>query len=143
MERFEGHCLCGAVRFAITPPTLFCVHCHCRFCRAAHGAPLVTWAGAREDRFAYTAGEDLVRWYQSSPQSRRGFCSVCGSTLFYVSTLSPGEIHVARALIPGDIDRAPQAHVFFDHHQSWLECTDELPKIDSSSQILEKYQAVE
>lgn len=142
MERFEGQCLCGAVRFAITPPTLFCVHCHCRYCRGAHGAPLVTWAGASEDRFAYTAGKDIVRWYQSSPQSRRGFCSVCGSTMFYVSTLSPGEIHVARALIPGDIDRAPQAHVFFDHRLPWFECSDELPKVDSSSQILEKYKAV-
>ena len=143
MERFEGHCLCGAVRFAITPPSLFCVHCHCRFCRAAHGAPLVTWVGARDDRFAFVDGSDRVQWYQSSPQSRRGFCPICGTTLLYVSTLSPGEIHVARALIPGDIDRLPQAHVFFDHHQPWLECADELPKIDSDSQVLEKYRSVQ
>ena len=97
----------------------------------------------RDDRFAYTAGEDLVRWYQSSPQSRRGFCSVCGTTMFYESKLSPGEIHVARALIPGEIDRTPQAHVFYDHRQDWLDCADELPKVDSSSQILEKYKAVQ
>lgn len=143
MERYEGQCLCGAVRFAVTPPTLFCVHCHCRFCRTAHGAPLVTWAGVREDRFVYTAGEDLIHWYQSSPQSRRGFCSICGATLFYASSLSPGEIHVARALIEGEIDRAPQAHVFYDHRLLWFECTDELPKIDSSSKVLEKYQVVQ
>jgi hypothetical protein len=143
MGRFEGQCLCGAVRFAITPPTLFCAHCHCRFCRAAHGAGFVTWAGAHEDRFELLAGEDLLHWYQSSPQSRRGFCSVCGSSMFYTSTLSPGEVHVARALIPGEIDRAPQAHVFYDHRQPWIDCPDEVPKIDSSSQILEKYQAVE
>ena len=142
MDRFEGQCLCGAVRFAITPPSLFCVHCHCRFCRAAHGAGFVTWVGAHEDRFAYLAGKDLVHWYQSSPQSRRGFCSVCGTTMFYVSTLSPGEVHVARALISGDIDRAPQAHVFFDHRPPWIECADDLPKIDSSSPRLEKYKAV-
>lgn len=142
MERFEGQCLCGAVRFAITPPSLFCVHCHCRFCRAAHGAAFVTWVGAHQDRFATTAGEEVVRWYQSSPQSRRGFCSVCGTTMFYVSTLSPGEVHVTRDLIPGDIDRAPQAHVFFDHHSPWVECRDDLPKIESSNPKLAKYQAV-
>lgn len=143
MDRFEGQCLCGAVRFAIAPPTLFCAHCHCRFCRSAHGAAIVTWVGANEDRFSFLAGEELVRWYQSSPQSRRGFCSTCGSSMFYTSTLSPGEIHVARALIPGDVDRAPQAHVFYDHRQAWLECADDLPKVDSSSQILEKYREIQ
>ena len=142
MDRFEGQCLCGAVRFAITPPSLFCVHCHCRFCRAAHGAGFVTWVGAHDDRFAYLAGRDLVHWYQSSPQSRRGFCSVCGTTMFYVSTLSPGEVHVARALISGDIDRTPQAHVFFDHRTPWIECADDLPKIDSSDERLAKYRTV-
>ena len=142
MEPFDGQCLCGAVRFAITPPSLFCVHCHCRFCRAAHGAAFVTWVGAREERFAITTGEDAVRWYQSSPQSRRGFCSVCGTTMLYVSTLSPGEVHVARALIPGEIDRAPQAHVFFDHHPAWVDCRDDLPKIDSSNPKLAKYTSV-
>ena len=142
MEQFDGQCLCGAVRFTITPPSLFCAHCHCRFCRAAHGAAFVTWVGAREERFSITAGEELVRWYQSSPQSRRGFCSVCGTTMLYVSTLSPGEVHVARALIGRDIDRAPQAHVFFDQRSPWIECGDELPKIDSSSPKLEKYKAV-
>lgn len=142
MERFEGQCLCGAVRFAITPPSLFCVHCHCRFCRVAHGAAFVTWVGAHEDRFDLVAGDELLRWYQSSPQSRRGFCSACGTTLYYTSTLSPGEVHVARALIPGEIDRTPQAHVFYDHRPPWLDCADELSKIDSSDERLEKYKAV-
>ena len=28
-QRVPGACLCGAVRFTITLPTLFCAHCHC------------------------------------------------------------------------------------------------------------------
>ena len=142
MKNFTGACLCGAVRFTIEPPTLFCAHCHCRFCRTAHGAAFVTWVGAAEDRFAFFSGEDTVAWYQSSQQSRRGFCSICGSTLFYTSTLSPGEIHVVRACVDGDIDRAPQAHVFHDQHVSWFDAGDDLPKIDGDNPILEKYKAV-
>ncbi|HWE19040.1 MAG TPA: GFA family protein, partial [Hyphomicrobiaceae bacterium] len=27
---------------------------------------------------------ESLKWYQSSPQARRGFCSICGASLFWV-----------------------------------------------------------
>ena len=42
---YEGACLCGGVRFELTPPSRFCAHCLCQNCRRAHGAAFVTWAG--------------------------------------------------------------------------------------------------
>ena len=142
MSDYHGQCLCGAVAFRAAPPTLFCVHCHCRFCRLAHGAAFVTWVGVAEDRFTFERGEELVRWHQSSEQSRRGFCSRCGATMLYVSTLSPGEVHVARAYLGGEIDREPKAHVFFDHRVAWAPVTDELRKVESTDPLLEKYRQV-
>ena len=38
-----GGCLCGAVRFTVTLPSLFCGHCHCTLCQRSHGAGYVTW----------------------------------------------------------------------------------------------------
>lgn len=143
MNDFHGHCLCGTVAFRVTPPTLFCVHCHCRYCRGAHGAAFVTWVGVREDTFAFDQGEELVHWYRSSPQSRRGFCSRCGATMLYVSTLSPGEVHVARACIEETIDREPRAHVFFDHRVPWVTVEDELKKVPSDDPRLERYGQVQ
>ena len=142
MSIYHGQCLCGAVRFTIEPPSLFCAHCHCRSCRGAHGAAFVTWVGAADERFALSAGEDNLTWYESSEQSTRGFCTTCGTTLFYTSTLSPGEIHVALAAVEDTIDREPQAHVFHDHRVPWFRCTDGLPKIESTDPRLEKYTAV-
>lgn len=143
MSDFHGQCLCGAVAFRAAPPTLFCAHCHCRFCRLAHGAAFVTWVGVAEDRFTFERGEELVSWHQSSAQGRRGFCSRCGATMLYVSTLSPGEVHVARAHFAGEIDREPRAHVFFDHRVPWFAVSDELPKLGSDNPRLEKYRQVE
>jgi hypothetical protein len=142
MDDFEGHCICGSVRFTVAPPTLFCAHCHCRFCRLAHGAPFVTWVGVPEEQFSFSRGEDLVTWHRSSQQSRRGFCSRCGSTMFYVSTLSPGEIHIARSQIEGEIDREPRAHVFFDQRVGWISVDDDLLRVDSESEVLAKYKQV-
>ena len=142
MSDFEGRCLCGAVRFAITPPTLFFAHCHCHYCRDAHGAAFVSWVGAADTRFKYLLGSAEPKWYQSSQQSRRGFCTDCGTTLFFASTICPSEIHVARPAIQGSIDREPQCHVFYDQHADWIEVGDALPRYTSEEPGLQKYRSV-
>ena len=140
---FIGECQCGAVRFAAIPPSLFCAHCHCDFCRRAHGAAFVTWFGVPENQFKFLAGEDQVTWYASSKQGRRGFCVKCGSTLFYTSSLSPGEVHMALANMTGSIDRVPELHVFFDARVDWFEFGDDLPRLDKDSELLAHYKKVE
>jgi hypothetical protein len=128
-----GACLCEGVRFEVTPPTKWCAHCHCSMCRRAHGASVVTWFGARSQSLRLLAGPDLLKWYQSSPQARRGFCSHCGSMLFFEGERWPGETHVARASVPGRIDREPAAHVYFDVHVDWLQFNDSLRKLGGST----------
>lgn len=142
-QPFKGACLCGAVHFNIRPPSLFCCHCHCRYCRTAHGAAFVTWVGAAEERFELHDPQGRLNWYRSSKQSRRGFCSRCGSTAFFASDLAPGEIHVARALIEGGIDRAPEANVFHDHQAAWFDPAAELESYTSGGPELAHYQKVE
>lgn len=139
---FAGRCLCGAVRFRAAGPSLFVAHCHCSWCRRAHGAAFVTWLGVREDGFELVGGEATVRWYQSTEASRRGFCAQCGTTLFYTSTLSPGEVHIARALVEGPVDREPQGHVFADHAVAWVTLGDDLPRWTSDEPGLQKYRGV-
>src|SRR3954469_13247309 len=94
-----GSCLCGAVRLSAEPPVLFSAHCHCEWCRRAHGAAYVTWLGVEDAKLRIASGEDVLRWYRSSEKSERGFCSTCGTTLFFRSTLAPGEMHIALACI--------------------------------------------
>lgn len=77
----SGACLCGAVRFAVegdlAPPDA----CHCSQCRKSAGHYWVS-TDLPESRVSI-AGADKVGWYQSSEKVKRGFCSVCGSTLFW------------------------------------------------------------
>ncbi len=141
-QSFEGACLCGGVTFSIRSPSLFCCHCHCHYCRGAHGAAFVTWVGAADERFELHDPDGRLVWYQSSKQSRRGFCGQCGSTLFFASELAPGEIHVARALIKGEIDRAPDANVFHDQRVHWTEVAGGLKSYNGDGPELKKYQAI-
>lgn len=137
-----GQCLCGVVKFEIVPPTKGSAHCHCSYCRRAHGAPLVTWLTMLDNQFKFINGEEKVNWYQSSEQSSRGFCVVCGSTLFFRSTQAPGEIHVAMANLTDDADRQPAVHVFTDQSVPWLSINDNLEHLPGNHEALSGYGVV-
>ena len=132
-DTHAGACLCGAIGFEFDTPSLWSAHCHCSLCRRAHGAAFVTWVGVEEARFRFTTSDSL-HWFNSSTKGKRGFCTQCGSTLFFKSTASPDEIHIARANIAGDLDIQPSIHVSYGSEEvSWFPFTDDLPhKHDSN-----------
>ncbi len=126
MTDISGHCMCGRTRYQTNPPTLWCAHCHCTDCRAAHGTAFVTWFGVKAS-LIHLQDDDLT-WYRSSAEARRGFCRHCGTTLFFQSSRWPEEMHVAMGTLATPLDREPSSHVFWDRHVSWLTLTDNLPR---------------
>jgi len=131
-QSLKGSCLCGKLRFSCTGASLWCAHCHCSMCQRAHGAPLVTWVGVPEEALEIR-GQESLRWYQSTDAAQRGFCTNCGSTLFFRSSRWPGEMHVVRANIEGNIDRGPSGHAYWESHASWFAFEDDLPRKNSGA----------
>ena len=129
----SGSCLCGAVRFTVRLPTLFCGHCHCRMCRRAHGAGYVTWVGVARAGFSLDGGAEHLERYRSSEHGTRSFCRRCGSSLTCESTKRPDDVDVVLANLDGPIDRAPQAHVYFSDRAQWVEVADGLPRLGGAT----------
>ncbi len=76
----RGSCLCGAVRVVVDTFEETMGACHCNMCRKWGGGPLLAvdcGTGVRID------GEEHVAAYDSSEWAQRGFCSQCGTHLFY------------------------------------------------------------
>jgi hypothetical protein len=142
MSEFTGQCMCGALRFVATGPSLWCGHCHCRFCRQAHGAAFVTWVGFPQSSVRIVSDNSALHWYQSSKQSRRGSCSRCGNMMFFQSEAAPGETHIARACISGPIDREPHYHGFFVQKADWVTVSDDLPKLMTDDPLLAGYKGI-
>jgi hypothetical protein len=127
-KKAVGRCLCGEVKFLVTLPPKFCVHCHCLSCRVSHGAAVVTWLGVPAGRFELF-GEEHVKWYTASKAAKHGFCDVCGTSLLFVSTRFPGDVHVTRASIIAKIDLMPDCHIYYDQHVAWFPFEDALPHL--------------
>ena len=80
-EHRTGHCLCGGVSFAVEGRVRPVVYCHCSQCRRQTGLHYAATEVLRER--LTVAGENLICWYRASEDAERGFCSRCGSALFW------------------------------------------------------------
>lgn len=123
----EGSCLCGTVRFAVDEVRDM-AHCHCSMCRKHHGASFATMARVPTGAFRWSAGEEAIRHYESSPGFRRSFCGACGSSL---PDRSPsGGWFVPAGLFTEDPGVRPVVHIFRASRAPWHTIADDLPGFD-------------
>ena len=78
-DKYEGGCLCGAIRYRSAAPPMRCVICHCGDCRKHSGAPCLSFVHFPKHSFTWVLREP--QRYRSSQYAERGFCPECGSTL--------------------------------------------------------------
>ena len=116
-----GSCLCGAVRYSTPGPLRPVVACHCAQCRKTSGHYVAATSAPRE-----TLNIDGdVRWYQSSESARRGFCPVCGSSLFWDGQGSHLSIHAGT--LDGDPGVRLAGHIFCADKGAYYELETGLP----------------
>lgn len=117
-DTYEGHCLCGAVRFRAAGPPKWVVWCHCQSCRRHSGAPASVFVSFPDSAVAVTSGE--IATYASSPGSERGFCARCGSTLTCRNAALPGETHFHVGAFERAAELAPTSAFFADERLPWI-----------------------
>ena len=119
-ERFEGGCLCGAVRLVATGQPKGVYWCHCQSCRRHTGAPVSVFVAFEHSAYQVTEGE--ITKFDSTPgRTRRGFCARCGSTLTCETVGLATEIHFHVGLFDHPERLPPTSrHVFAEERLPWL-----------------------
>ena len=80
LNAIKGSCLCGAVKLSTASINPHLAACHCSMCRKWSGGAFL---GVECNDGISFEGADNIALYQSSEWAERGFCSKCGSHLFY------------------------------------------------------------
>ncbi len=122
--------MCGAVVFTAEETGNEVAACHCGMCRRWSGG---IWVGVTARALAWE-NETAVRTIQSSAWAERGFCSRCGSGLFYRVTaegkhhghisVSVGSLEDTSGLKMGQeyfIDKKPEAYTLVGEHKKLTE----------------------
>ncbi len=118
-SQYKGSCMCGSVQFSFVDSPKFVADCVCESCRKSHGATAVCWVGVKTEQFSLNSGESVLKWYQSSTDSERGFCTTCGTRIFFRSSRWPGEIHMAVACLETPHDLVATGVVFQEELPRW------------------------
>lgn len=119
----NGSCLCGSVTFSAQTPSRDPASCHCTQCRKQSGH---FWASVQIDDDKLQVNGD-VRWYQSSPSARRGFCPTCGSFLFWKADSDP-DTGVALGAVDGPTGLQVKRHIFTADKGDYYEINEQVPR---------------
>ena len=124
---FEGSCFCGAVAYRaenVGPAG----HCHCRTCQKTHSSAFATTARAPRAGFAWTKGEDVVAYIESTPGKRRHFCPKCGSHLM-AEWADQDAVILRVASLDTPLPAKPVVHIWTSHQAPFFEFDDGLPRL--------------
>lgn len=107
----SGSCLCGAVRYTLEGDLRPSVACHCTQCRKTSGH---YWSATQVpgDRITIEDTQGALRWFQSSATAKRGFCSLCGASLFWQHDNDGGAISVGTGTIDGPTGLITEKHIY-------------------------------
>lgn len=109
MQKFEGGCLCGKVRFVASGKPYRVGLCHCMDCRKQHGALFHASAVFPEDAV-------IIKGYVKD-FAGRFFCPECGSSV-YSRTLDEIEINLGALDAPDQL--TPTYELWTIRRESWL-----------------------
>ena len=74
-------CLCGGIKIKVKGKLRHVINCHCSQCMKTHGN-YAAYTSSLEENITFIKKETL-KWYNSSKKAKRGFCSICGASMFY------------------------------------------------------------
>ncbi len=129
---YTGGCLCGGVRYRIAGPCRDIIVCHCENCRRAHGHVAAYTAVAR-DRLELLADATLEWYHDASPDTWRGFCRRCGSSLFWDARDGAGRISIAAGSLDDSRALKTIGHIFLDEAGKYYDVEDGLPRFPRGS----------
>lgn len=122
-----GSCECGSVQFQSKGPWRAVTACHCGQCRKSSGN---YWAATAVPTEALEITQDAtLTWYRSSDHAQRGFCSACGSSLFYKRDAADFT-SIGAGCVDGETGLSIAQHIFVKDKGDYYDIADGIQQIE-------------
>jgi len=126
-ERLSASCLCGGVAFSLPGPAGAVGACHCHQCRKLSGHYSASF-DAEEAALDYSARATLAE-YRTIGGASRGFCTACGSSLWFRA--QDGGFSIEAGAVDGPTGGRLESHIFVADKGDYYRIDDGLPQYDA------------
>ena len=129
IKTLKGRCECGEVSFIVESPRETVTVCHCSQCRRMSGH---IWASTHAPYSNVQFSNDKgLKWYTSSKTAKRGFCKLCGSSLFYRMNDEDG-IGIAAGCLDNPTGFSLAKHIFVADKGDYYDIADGVSQYDTN-----------
>lgn len=128
-------CLCGAIELEVELSNNQVAACHCSMCRKWSGSPMLV---IDSGELKSISNELLVRRYQSSEWAERGFCSQCGTHLFYF-LIPANQYHFPMGLIDNGSNFKLSHQIFIDEKPEYYSFSNETKNM-TGAQVFAQFE---
>ncbi|WP_419150655.1 GFA family protein [Nocardia vinacea] len=112
--------VCGNILYQASGDLSFPHICSCAHCQKLSGGPVMSWVDFPREGFEWTGPGGEPFWYNTFPDSQRGFCGVCGSSIAAQDDGSAELVGVTMKSLDDHSSLVP-VHQSFKHHAvRWL-----------------------
>ena len=126
-----GGCLCGAVRFEMTPPLGAALYCHCTRCQRRTGTASSAQVRVDGERLRIVHGEEHLRPYVPDRGYEKLYCRHCGSSLFSRNPRDASEMSIRLGTFDEDPGVRPAWRQFVAYAAPWEAIPDDgLPRFE-------------
>lgn len=122
-KTLTGSCLCGANHFTLPGPMGDVGACHCNQCRKLSGHYSASF-DADESQMAWLSR--ATREYRTPGGAQRGFCQLCGSSLYFRA--ADGGFSVEAGVIENPTGGRLASHIFTAEKGDYYTLADGLPQ---------------
>jgi len=117
-----GRCLCGAATYSVEAEPVIQAVCHCTDCQRQTGNPFSVIVAV--PAAAFSAEGDTIATFTTigedhGGETKRSFCSDCGSPLFSVAAVMPEAIFLKAGSLDDASWPAPSVEAWTSSAQPW------------------------
>ena len=123
-------CLCAGVKINVKGKLRHVVNCHCSQCMKTHGN-YAAYTACLEDNITFI-NKKTLKWYKSSNIAKRGFCSICGASIFY-KLLKSKKISIAAGMLRNPTKLKTHSNIFTKDKLDYYKLDSRMPKFDRNN----------
>jgi len=125
-----AQCLCGGIKIKVKGKLGKVINCHCSQCRKTHGN-YAAYTCCPEENVTFISKKTL-KWYQSSNIAKRGFCSICGASIFY-KLLKSENISIAAGMFSNPTKLKTHSNIYTKGKLDYYKLDSRIPKFNRNS----------